>query len=82
MSLPDLVVETLPKTERAHGVDYAAMAWSILNARVVVDAGRDAAAATKSAARSAYATAVGTGLLFLATVALVVVEIIRGSSAV
>ncbi|MDP3983415.1 MAG: hypothetical protein Q8Q52_00215 [Acidimicrobiia bacterium] len=78
MALPELVVETLPKSEPAHGEDYTSMARAILNARVAMDAGKEAAAAGKSAAQAAFVTAVGTGLLFLATVALVVVEVIRG----
>jgi hypothetical protein len=38
MPLSDLVDETLPKSERAHCVDYAAMVRAIVDARILIDA--------------------------------------------
>lgn len=77
MPLRDLVDETLDKAEQAHGINYGQMARAIFQARLVMDPANAAAEtasssadATKSAARSAKFTG-------FATVALVVVEIIR-----
>ena len=70
MSIRELVEHTLPKTEQAHGVDYAAMAQGILNARVAMEATEKAAAASKSAARATWLVAAFTLLL-------AAVEIIR-----
>jgi hypothetical protein len=77
MPLPDLVDEGLPKSEEAHGVDYAMTARAVLHARIVMDAGKEAAAASKSAALAARLMAIATFLLLAATVALVLVEVMR-----
>jgi hypothetical protein len=70
MPLFSLVDETLPKSERAHGVDYAVMARAILEARIVIDATEATEKTARSAARSAMFTMIATFLLVVATLAL------------
>ena len=75
--LADLIVETLPKTEDAHGPDYANMARAVLTVRATKEAADRSADAAERAAESAARSANATRLLVAATVVLVVVEIIR-----
>lgn len=70
MPLSDLVDETLPKSESAHGPDYAAMARAILEARIVINATEATEKTARSAAWSAKLTAIATVLLVVATLAL------------
>ncbi|MGH8925316.1 MAG: hypothetical protein ACRDWA_11875 [Acidimicrobiia bacterium] len=70
MPILDLIVETLPKSTESHGDDYGELAKGYFQARLVTEA------AAKYAAKAAAWTATGTIALFIATVALVVVELL------
>jgi hypothetical protein len=66
----NLVDETLPNSESAHGSDYAAMARAILEARIVIEGTEATEKTARSTVRSAKLTMIATFLLVAATLAL------------